>query len=220
MAKRVMFFRGLDVDGPIFKVAHVKLSSLVMLLKSKDLQPMTSAVLQGPGHESNAMGISIEAFVGIECTEMRPALDREVLPLKLLVGNESELVWPASATLKVGNHWRSADGEMLVRDDARRAETALPLGSCELELAVVAPDVAGAYLLELDLRAGAPRWFQDLGSPTLRLPISVSGGDAATASVGHAAAAHPATDPSPSSGDLPLASRIEMHVMSRKRRSR
>jgi len=150
------------------------------------------------------------ARASIEChwTPRIPA-PGEVLTLDLVVHNRSELPWPASARLLVGNHWLAPDGTVLVPDDGRAAiEAPIPAGGrYEITLAVCAPELPGSYLLELDLLQEHRGWFVALGSPTLRLPLAVA---ASPAAVG-------APDPRGfrSADDAILVPRMEMHVMSR-----
>ncbi len=99
-----------------------------------------------------------------------------VAPLRVRVRNESPVPWPASAQLRVGDHWRAPDGRMVVLDDARTMiESAVdPGGECEVQLAVFAPPQSGGYVLEVDLVQEGIDWFGDRGSSTLRLPVTVA----------------------------------------------
>jgi SAM-dependent methyltransferase len=131
----------------------------------------------------------------------------EVATVGLRVRNASDVLWPASARLLVGNHWLAGDGALLVHDDGRGAiDGAIPAGGVQdVELAVVAPDLPGSYQLEVDVLQEQKGWFASLGSPTLRVPVVVP------ASV----KAADAQDPRRRRSDI-LVPRIEMHVMSRK----
>lgn len=91
------------------------------------------------------------------------------------VENLSNHPWPANS-VKLGNHWRQADGALIVQDDARAdlvAELA-PRESVELVLQVTAPSRPGDYLLELDLVQEGVTWFAEQGHmrPT-RIPVRV-----------------------------------------------
>lgn len=134
---------------------------------------------------------------------------RQVLALKVEVRNQGEFLWPASARLNVGNHWLAADGEMLVRDDARAPiEQDLASGAADIiELPVVAPDAAGQYLLEVDVVQEHRGWFSEFGSRTLRIPVTVAGEDDATSP-------GPAGRPGAGAEQI-LIPRIEMHVLTR-----
>ena len=85
----------------------------------------------------------------------------QVFPIMLRVQNMSEIVWPTSAQLVVGNHWLSLDGEVLAQDDARAPfnHTVEPGGQHEVELAIAAPHRAGTYQLEVDLVQEYLGWF-------------------------------------------------------------
>ena len=77
--------------------------------------------------------------------------------------------------VRLGNHWLSADGDCVVRDDGR-AMLPHDLGPGErvaVELTVTAPAHAGDYFVELDIVEEGLAWFADRGSPTLRLPLRV-----------------------------------------------
>jgi len=99
--------------------------------------------------------------------------------VRAAVRNRGDARWPADVfrrPIRLGNHWRARDGEMLRLDDARA-----PLwcdvdagDELELELTVTAPDDPGSYELELDVVQEGVAWFADRGSPTVRLPVVVS----------------------------------------------
>lgn len=81
--------------------------------------------------------------------------------------------------IRVGNHWRSSDGTVLVRDDGRAAlsKTVIPGERIDVDLVVRAPPHAGAYLLELDLVQELVCWFGEKGSPTMSVPVAVHGAE-------------------------------------------
>jgi SAM-dependent methyltransferase len=150
------------------------------------------------------------ARASIECQSApRAVAPREVVTLKLNVCNQSEILWPASAQLLVGNHWLGPDHEVLVNDDGRATiDVAIaPGGLQEVELVVVAPDAPALYQLEIDLVQEQRGWFADLGSPTLRLPLAVEASKTSSASV--------VAGQSAQRVDRILVPRIEMHVMPR-----
>ena len=105
-----------------------------------------------------------------------PLVAGRVAPLRVRVRNDSPVSWPASAQLRVGDHWRAPDGRSLVLDDARTGiESAVdPGGECEVQLDVFAPIQPGEYELEVDLVQEGISWFADRGSSTLRLPVTVA----------------------------------------------
>ena len=95
--------------------------------------------------------------------------------------NASGDVWQAGAggSLRVGNHWLTADGgAMLVQDDGRTSlpQAVLPGETCQVALRVQAPVEPGAYLCEIDVVHEGVTWFSDRKSPTLRIPVSADPG--------------------------------------------
>jgi SAM-dependent methyltransferase len=100
----------------------------------------------------------------------------QVASVTIKVRNDSPIPWPSQAGLRVGDHWRTPDGRMVVFDDARTAidSTVEPGGEYEIQLRVVAPGRAGEYELEVDLVQELIGWFADRGSTTLRVPVAVT----------------------------------------------
>jgi SAM-dependent methyltransferase len=101
----------------------------------------------------------------------------EPLTLSCVVENVGSESWRSVGfhQVRLGNHWLSADGDCVVRDDGR-AMFPHDLGPGErvaLELTVTAPARSGGYFVELDIVEEALAWFADRGSPTLRLPLRV-----------------------------------------------
>lgn len=95
--------------------------------------------------------------------------------LRLSVRNESGRPWPRTASLRLGNHWRRRDGQVVEFDDGRSVveQDVLPGEEVRLDLTVQAPGHPGAYVLELDMVQEGVCWFADDGSPTRRLPVRV-----------------------------------------------
>lgn len=88
------------------------------------------------------------------------------------VRNDSPAVWDqaASGPLRLGNHWLSSDGRMLIQDDGRallppRVE---PGASCRLCVTVTVPPDPGDYQLEIDVVHEGITWFADRGSRAFR----------------------------------------------------
>lgn len=114
-------------------------------------------------------------------------LAAEHLPAKMSAGesftivvdvhNESPIVWDQRTVgpIRLGNHWRAVDGEMLVQDDGRSAlQTSLtPGATVRVLLDVIAPPRGGSLICELDLVHEGLSWFGDRGSPTLSLATQV-----------------------------------------------
>jgi len=98
-------------------------------------------------------------------------------PVRVAVRNASDHRWPLHPNLRLGNHWRSADGDtVLTLDDGRITlmYDVEPGQTSVLELVVEPPARPGRYVLELDVVEEAVCWFADRGSPTLRLPVEVA----------------------------------------------
>ncbi len=97
------------------------------------------------------------------------------VPLELSVRNDSPVAWPASAGLKVGDHWRTDAGAMVVFDGARaQIDADLESGQKRpVQLEVVTPSEPGDYVLEVDLVQEMIGWFSDRCSGTLRVPVTV-----------------------------------------------
>lgn len=100
--------------------------------------------------------------------------------LVVTVTNTSPLPWPGVDELglyqlRVGNHWRQADGRLSRLDDGRTplVHPLAPGESCTLPLRLLAPTEPGQYRLELDLVQELVTWFADRGSPTVQFPVEV-----------------------------------------------
>jgi SAM-dependent methyltransferase len=118
---------------------------------------------------------------GFSLLELHPGEERTV---NVRVTNDSEVTWPASTgpgdvtgVPRLGNHWRSSRGGLVTRDDGRTTMPR-PVGpgeSIDVELCVCAPATPRRYVLEFDLVEEGVTWFELRGSPTLRIPVVVSG---------------------------------------------
>jgi SAM-dependent methyltransferase len=96
--------------------------------------------------------------------------------LVVRVTNTSGVPWDQASvgSIRLGNHWLSPTGAMLVQDDGRGA---LPLlmglgQSATTTLRVNVHSGDAARLLELDLVHEGLSWFADRGSSTLRIEIA------------------------------------------------
>lgn len=99
----------------------------------------------------------------------------EAQHIKLSVRNASDGAWPYGQLLNAANHWRRA-GEVVRLDDGRVAVPALQPGeSATVSLRVTTPAEPGEYELEFDLVQEHVAWWERLGSPTTRMPVTVSG---------------------------------------------
>lgn len=99
----------------------------------------------------------------------------ETIKLGVDVTNTSDVAWPEDSSLRVGNHWRSRHGRLLVNDDGREP-LLRPLARGEtvgVTLIAIAPARPGRYVLELDLVQERVTWFADRGSPVTHVPVRV-----------------------------------------------
>jgi SAM-dependent methyltransferase len=108
--------------------------------------------------------------------------------VRVSVRNDGDTTWPSRLERRpilIGNHWRDAGGELLIRDDGR-ASLPRDLGPGEqvvVALTVTAPLRVGGYLLEVDLVQEGIAWFAERGSRPGRLAMRVEpGGDVASRS--------------------------------------
>jgi SAM-dependent methyltransferase len=105
----------------------------------------------------------------------------EPATVRLTVTNESPHVLPheipAGRHISIANHWRRADGSVVVADDGRAMlpETLAPGQTCEAQLTVHAPMEPGDHVLEVDLVQERVCWFAEKGSRTARVPIATVG---------------------------------------------
>jgi hypothetical protein len=99
-----------------------------------------------------------------------------IAPLELTVRNDAQAVWPATAQVGIGNHWRPIDGTEVVFDHARAMidEDLAPGRERNLRLEVMPPAKPGDYVLEIDLVQEWISWFADRGSTPLRIEVTVT----------------------------------------------
>jgi SAM-dependent methyltransferase len=125
----------------------------------------------------------------------------EPVPVSLTITNASTAVWRHDLTagrfLTIANHWLREDGATAVPDDGRvrLPRTLKPGESVEVELIVTAPGEPARYLLEVDMVQEAVCWFAQKGSPTARVPITVTPSPPAGARSGRTPALPQATSP-------------------------
>ena len=92
--------------------------------------------------------------------------------------NPTPYTWPPHVEalgVGIGNHWLSARGVEIQRDDGRSyLRTDVASGqAASLDLVVNAPATPGRYLLEFDMVHEGVTWFAQKGSTPLRLPVRV-----------------------------------------------
>lgn len=97
--------------------------------------------------------------------------------LRIRLTNKRRLPWLPfeQSGLALGNHWTTAEGEMLVWADGR---TPLPVAVASrkcitLTLPIRAPDVAGPALLEVDLVEEGVCWFAEMNGQPLQIRVFV-----------------------------------------------
>jgi hypothetical protein len=107
--------------------------------------------------------------------------------------NLSSIAWdqPLTGSIRLGNHWRGLNGEMLVQDDGRAVLPSVvqPGHVVRVALAVQAPPEGGTLLCEFDLVHEGISWFCDMGSRTASVQVVVT----AMARGGNAEPQEPAT---------------------------
>lgn len=104
---------------------------------------------------------------------------RETVYVK--VRNVSEATWPALGQaearyrLSVGNHWLDANGKIVINDDGRSLlpYDLKPQEEIEVPLTITPPQIAGDYMLEIDMVQEAVTWFSFKRSSTLKTRIKV-----------------------------------------------
>ena len=102
----------------------------------------------------------------------------EVATVTIKVTNISAEDWIQRRTfqLNVGNRWLLPDKRtVVVHDDGRsRLPGRVPArANVSVPLTIKMPDQAGRYVLQIDLVQEGVRWFQDVGSTPLLVPIQV-----------------------------------------------
>ncbi len=111
-----------------------------------------------------------------------------LISAQIQLKNISDITWPAMGDtddkyqIRLGNHWLSQDGELLVNDDGRvhLPHDLNPMEEVNLELSMKTPIKPGKYILELDMVQEMVSWFKDKGSTTIKLPIQVEESDHTT----------------------------------------
>ena len=100
--------------------------------------------------------------------------------LPVQVRNASPLDWEGDSAhpFRIGNHWRAANGEVIVYDGDRvqlpdRVEAGLKI---DVRLVCYPPTEPGRYTLELDVVQEGVAWFADRGSQPLELAVDVVAG--------------------------------------------
>lgn len=101
------------------------------------------------------------------------------LTLNVWVRNESDVLWPTYPSdkndfgrLRLGNHWRDANGSVIQLDDGRvDLPPVLPGEEVAVSLTVTTPSVEGRFILEVDLVEECVTWFAQRGLATPRIAV-------------------------------------------------
>ena len=117
------------------------------------------------------------ASVAIEPRAGTTSAPASEIALQVSLKNESDHEWsqPRYGSLRIGNHWRSAAGSMLVQDDGRATlpQHIQPGESVVASLVVTTPAEAGTYVCEVDAVHEGVTWFGDRGSRTATFSVVV-----------------------------------------------
>lgn len=132
-------------------------------------------------------GIGIDTYrARVTIVELTPARlsPGERISITVEITNQGSRTWTLDEThpLNVGNHWRSEDGVVEIRDD-RRAAVPMPWHPGEttrVTIETVAPVTEGRYRLQCDLVEEGRTWFADVGSPLAEIEVIVGDTPAAT----------------------------------------
>jgi SAM-dependent methyltransferase len=97
------------------------------------------------------------------------------------IKNVSALVWDQKrvGSIRAGNHWRDAKGDMLIQDDGRRdlPHVMRPGQRVAASLTVEAPHAASGVSCEVDLVHEGISWFADRGSRAVSVPVTITASD-------------------------------------------
>jgi hypothetical protein len=142
------------------------------------------------GEEFNATG-KVETPAPMPDSGFKATLSAPDIPAQLQasqqvtvhvkVSNISDSIWPAVGQedgryqVRLGNHWIDANNVVVALNDGRAAlpHDLEPGREIELPLQITAPDAPGEYILELDMVQEYIAWFEEAGSKTLRMKVSV-----------------------------------------------
>ena len=120
-----------------------------------------------------------EISLSEQLTTMRPG-EKKIIKVK--VKNASPAIWIVYGTqpgvkyrVAVGNGWLDSNQKLITRMDGRIGLPAnLPPGQeVEVPLQITAPAKAGDYYLQLDMVQELVTWFEDKGSPVLKVKVNV-----------------------------------------------
>jgi SAM-dependent methyltransferase len=100
----------------------------------------------------------------------------ETATLEIEIANASPIAWSRDAygAISAGNHWTTAEGRLVQRDDGRSPLPGLEPGErCRVSLAIAAPRKPGVYVCEIDAAHEGVLWFSDRGVAPARITFQV-----------------------------------------------
>jgi hypothetical protein len=99
------------------------------------------------------------------------------MTIQVRVKNISEVTWPASSQIKLGNHWLDDKENPLLYDDGRVSlpRDVEPGGEITLQLTVTVPTMLVPCILELDMVQEMVAWFKDGRSNTIKFRFQPEG---------------------------------------------
>jgi 2-polyprenyl-3-methyl-5-hydroxy-6-metoxy-1,4-benzoquinol methylase len=105
----------------------------------------------------------------------------EPVDVSVQVRNASQVDWPRTDGLRVGNHWCTRRGVVVLDDGRSQLPHSLGPGEeATVKLKVTPPREAGTYELEFDLVEESVTWFATQGSKPARIRVRVEGGEPAS----------------------------------------
>lgn len=102
--------------------------------------------------------------------------------INVRVRNASDVLWLVYGTAEgnkyrvaVGDSWLDSSGKVITNMDGRYGLPAdlRPAREVEVPLTITAPANPGKYILQLDMVQEGVTWFQDKGSPVLKVNVDV-----------------------------------------------
>jgi SAM-dependent methyltransferase len=184
-----------------------------------ELLPATPLVVRLPGEEGlyraeirqlRSAPTGVATSTAIRVQGARPLI------VDLVVTNRSSTTWAPEHQIRLGKRWLYAARRLVVEpeDDGTRVLLTgriSPGSEVRVTLQTAVPSIPGDYLLEVDLVQEDVTWFRAKGSPTLTLPVTVTG-DVPTAAGSDGAAAGPGGARGERDETVP---RMEMHGVRR-----
>jgi hypothetical protein len=145
-------------------------------------QPVTSAESSTPKVNSPLPERAYKADLSLvePLTTMKAG---EKKPVRIRVKNASDTVWlvyginqDTKYRVAVADSWLDSDGQLITNMDGRYGLPAdlAPGRDVEVPLLITAPTKPGKYILQIDMVQEGVTWFQDKGSPVLKVNVQVT----------------------------------------------